>query len=132
MNLMGDNILGVIGGMGPLATEIFYRMIVEMTPTTTDQEHLYNHPARALGCAGPPRARPFAHKERFVRIGFDRDKYLRMQSERIAQRRAQFGGTLYLEFGGKLVDDMHASRVLPGFTPDNKIVTLLSLFCCTP
>lgn len=40
MNLMGDNILGVIGGMGPLATEIFYRMIVEMTPATTDQEHL--------------------------------------------------------------------------------------------
>ena len=62
-----------------------------------------------------------------MRIGFDRDKYLRMQSERIAQRRTQFGGTLYLEFGGKLVDDMHASRVLPGFTPDNKIVMLASL-----
>ena len=48
-----------------------------------------------------------------MRIGFDRDKYLRMQSERIAERRAQFGGKLYLEFGGKLIDDMHASRVLP-------------------
>ncbi|MDO4242613.1 MAG: DUF1846 domain-containing protein [Actinomyces sp.] len=62
-----------------------------------------------------------------MRIGFDRDKYLTMQSEHIAERRAQFGGTLYLEFGGKLVDDMHASRVLPGFTPDNKIVMLAEL-----
>ena len=59
-----------------------------------------------------------------MRIGFDRDKYLRMQSSHIAERRAQFGGKLYLEFGGKLIDDMHASRVLPGFTPDNKIVML--------
>ena len=62
-----------------------------------------------------------------MRIGFDRSKYLRMQSEHIAARRAQFGGKLYLEFGGKLVDDMHASRVLPGFTPDNKIVMLAEL-----
>ena len=62
-----------------------------------------------------------------TRIGFDRDKYLRMQSEHIAERRRQFGGKLYLEFGGKLVDDMHASRVLPGFTPDNKIVMLAEL-----
>ena len=62
-----------------------------------------------------------------MRIGFDRDKYLRMQSSHIAERRAQFGGKRYLEFGGKLVDDMHASRVLPGFTPDNKIVMLASL-----
>ena len=61
------------------------------------------------------------------RIGFDRDTYIRLQSEHIAQRRAQFGGKLYLEFGGKLVDDMHASRVLPGFTPDNKIVMLKEL-----
>ncbi len=62
-----------------------------------------------------------------ARIGFDRDKYLRMQSEHIAARRAELGGKLYLEFGGKLVDDMHASRVLPGFTPDNKIVMLTEL-----
>ena len=62
-----------------------------------------------------------------MRTGFDREKYLRLQSEHIARRRAQFGGKLYLEFGGKLVDDMHASRVLPGFTPDNKIVMLASL-----
>ena len=62
-----------------------------------------------------------------MRIGFDRSKYFRMQSEHIAARRAQFGGKLYLEFGGKLVDDMHASRVLPGFTPDNKIVMLAEL-----
>ena len=61
------------------------------------------------------------------RIGFDRDTYIRLQSEHIAHRRAQFGGKLYLEFGGKLVDDMHASRVLPGFTPDNKIVMLKEL-----
>ena len=62
-----------------------------------------------------------------MRIGFDRDKYLRMQSSHIAERRAQFSGKLYLEFGGKLIDDMHASRVLPGFTPDNKIVMLAEL-----
>lgn len=61
------------------------------------------------------------------KIGFDRQKYIELQSAHIAQRRQQFGGKLYLEFGGKLVDDMHASRVLPGFTPDNKIVMLAHL-----
>ena len=60
-------------------------------------------------------------------IGFDREKYISMQSEHIRERRAQFGGKLYLEFGGKLFDDMHASRVLPGFTPDNKIAMLEGL-----
>ena len=55
------------------------------------------------------------------RVGFDREKYLALQSEHIEARRQQFGGKLYLEFGGKLFDDFHASRVLPGFTPDNKI-----------
>ena len=55
------------------------------------------------------------------RIGFDNDKYLSMQSEHIRQRIAHFGGKLYLEFGGKLFDDFHASRVLPGFQPDSKI-----------
>jgi len=59
-----------------------------------------------------------------VKIGFDREKYLSLQSEHIEARRKQFGGKLYLEFGGKLFDDMHASRVLPGFTPDNKIAML--------
>ncbi len=53
--------------------------------------------------------------------GFDPDKYVARQSERIAERRERFGGKLYLEFGGKLFDDTHASRVLPGFTPDNKM-----------
>lgn len=53
--------------------------------------------------------------------GFDRDRYLALQSEHISKRRTRFGGKLYLEFGGKLFDDHHASRVLPGFTPDNKI-----------
>ena len=48
-------------------------------------------------------------------IGFDNNKYLRMQSEKIRERISQFGGKLYLEFGGKLFDDYHASRVLPGF-----------------
>ena len=61
------------------------------------------------------------------KIGFDRDKYVALQTESIEARRAQFGGKLYLEFGGKLFDDMHASRVLPGFRPDNKILMLESL-----
>ncbi|WP_203567043.1 DUF1846 domain-containing protein [Aestuariimicrobium ganziense] len=60
-------------------------------------------------------------------VGFDRDKYLTLQSHHIEARRSQFGGKLYLEFGGKLFDDMHASRVLPGFTPDNKIEMLASI-----
>ena len=55
------------------------------------------------------------------KIGFDNDKYLKMQSEHIRERIAQFGDKLYLEFGGKLFDDFHASRVLPGFMPDSKI-----------
>ncbi len=53
--------------------------------------------------------------------GFDNDKYLEMQSAHITERINQFGGKLYLEFGGKLFDDYHASRVLPGFHPDSKI-----------
>ncbi len=61
------------------------------------------------------------------RIGFDNDKYLKLQSERIKQRIGSFGGKLYLEFGGKLFDDFHASRVLPGFKPDSKINMLLQL-----
>ena len=56
--------------------------------------------------------------------GFDREKYIEMQSEHITARRAEIGGKLYLEMGGKLFDDNHASRVLPGFTPDNKIAML--------
>ena len=61
------------------------------------------------------------------KIGFDNDKYLRMQSEHIRERIAQFGGKLYLEFGGKLFDDYHASRVLPGFQPDSKLRMLLQI-----
>lgn len=57
-------------------------------------------------------------------IGFDRERYISMQSEHIGERRRKIGGKLYLEMGGKLFDDMHASRVLPGFTPDNKIAML--------
>ena len=57
-------------------------------------------------------------------IGFDREKYIELQSEHINARRKEIGGKLYLEMGGKLFDDMHASRVLPGFTPDNKIAML--------
>ena len=60
-------------------------------------------------------------------IGFDNDKYLDMQSKHIRDRIAQFGGKLYLEFGGKLFDDYHASRVLPGFKPDSKIKMLKQL-----
>ncbi|MDN6138083.1 DUF1846 domain-containing protein [Corynebacterium sp.] len=55
---------------------------------------------------------------------FDREKYILLQSEHINKRRADIGGRLYLEMGGKLFDDMHAARVLPGFTPDNKIAML--------
>ncbi len=60
-------------------------------------------------------------------IGFDNDKYLKLQSQQIRERIAQFGGKLYLEFGGKLFDDYHASRVLPGFQPDSKVNMLLQL-----
>ena len=59
--------------------------------------------------------------------GFDTEKYLRLQSQHIRDRIAQFGGKLYLEFGGKLFDDHHASRVLPGFEPDSKIRMLEQL-----
>ena len=61
------------------------------------------------------------------RIGFDNDKYLKMQSQHILQRIAQFDNKLYLEFGGKLFDDFHAVRVLPGFEPDSKLRMLLEL-----
>ena len=62
-----------------------------------------------------------------ARIGFDNDKYLQMQSAHIRERLDQFGGKLYLEFGGKLYDDNHAARVLPGFQPDSKLRMLLQL-----
>ena len=62
-----------------------------------------------------------------ARIAFDNDKYLQMQSAHIRDRIAKFGGKLYLEFGGKLYDDNHASRVLPGFQPDSKLRMLLQL-----
>ena len=61
------------------------------------------------------------------RIGFDNAKYLEMQSSHISERIAQFDNKLYLEFGGKLFDDYHASRVLPGFAPDSKIRMLKEL-----
>ena len=61
------------------------------------------------------------------KIGFDNDQYVRLQSERIRQRISKFGGKLYLEFGGKLFDDFHASRVLPGFQPDSKIRMLMEM-----
>lgn len=61
------------------------------------------------------------------KIGFDNEKYLKMQSERIKERIENFGGKLYLEFGGKLFDDFHAARVLPGFEPDSKMRMLLQL-----
>ena len=59
--------------------------------------------------------------------GFDNDKYLKMQSEHILERINKFGDKLYLEFGGKIFDDFHASRVLPGFEPDSKIRMLSRL-----
>ena len=62
-----------------------------------------------------------------MKNGFDNDKYLRIQSEHIKERIAKFGNKLYLEFGGKLFDDYHASRVLPGFQPDSKLKMLMQL-----
>ena len=62
-----------------------------------------------------------------MKIGFDNQKYLTMQSEHIKERISKFGDKLYLEFGGKLFDDYHASRVLPGFAPDSKLQMLLQL-----
>ena len=61
------------------------------------------------------------------RIGFDNDKYVKLQSQNIRDRITKFGGKLYLEFGGKLFDDFHASRVLPGFAPDSKVKMLLEM-----
>ncbi len=61
------------------------------------------------------------------RLGFDNEKYLKLQSQKIKERIALFGEKLYLEFGGKLFDDFHASRVLPGFAPDSKIKMLIEL-----
>ena len=62
-----------------------------------------------------------------MKNGFDNEKYLKIQSEHIKERIAQFGDKLYLEFGGKLFDDYHASRVLPGFHPDSKLQMLMQL-----
>ena len=66
-------------------------------------------------------------KEKMSKTGFDCDKYYKMQSEKIRERIRFFGGKLYLEFGGKLFDDYHASRVLPGFEPDTKVRLLTEL-----
>ncbi len=62
-----------------------------------------------------------------MKIGFDNNKYLKMQSEHIQERISKFDGKLYLEFGGKLFDDYHASRVLPGFSPDSKLQMLMKM-----
>ena len=62
-----------------------------------------------------------------MKHGFDNEKYLKIQSEHIKERIAKFGNKLYLEFGGKLFDDYHASRVLPGFQPDSKLTMLMQL-----
>ena len=62
-----------------------------------------------------------------MKIGFDNDKYVRIQSEHIKERISKFGNKLYLELGGKLFDDHHASRVLPGFKPDSKLSMLQQL-----
>ena len=62
-----------------------------------------------------------------MRIGFDNEKYLKMQSEHIKERIQKFDNKLYLEFGGKLFDDYHASRVLPGFAADSKLQMLMQL-----
>ena len=63
-----------------------------------------------------------------MKKGFDNEKYLKLQKEKILERISSFGNKLYLEMGGKLFDDLHASRVLPGFEPDVKII--LRRFIC--
>ena len=65
-----------------------------------------------------------------MKQGFDNEKYLRIQSEQIKKRIAQFGDKLYMEFGGKLFDNNHAARVLPGFLPDSKLRMLMQLSDC--
>ena len=65
-----------------------------------------------------------------MKCGFDNEKYLKIQSEHIKERISKFGNKLYLEFGGKLFDDYHASRVLPGFQPDSKLRMLMQLADC--
>ena len=62
-----------------------------------------------------------------MKYGFDNGKYIKIQSERIKERIAKFGDKLYMEFGGKLFDDYHASRVLPGFEPDSKLKMLMQM-----
>ena len=62
-----------------------------------------------------------------MKKAFDNKKYLELQSENILNRVNKFGNKLYLEFGGKLFDDYHASRVLPGFEPDTKLKMLLKI-----
>ena len=61
------------------------------------------------------------------KTGFDNKNYIELQSKNIRDRIAMFGGKLYMEFGGKLFDDYHAARVLPGFEPDAKVKMLLEL-----
>ena len=62
-----------------------------------------------------------------MKTGFDNEKYLQMQSSHIRERISHFDNKLYLEFGGKLFDDYHASRVLPGFQPNSKMRMLMQL-----
>ena len=62
-----------------------------------------------------------------MKIGFDNEKYVELQSQHILERINRFDNKLYLEFGGKLFDDYHASRVMPGFAPDSKIRLLKKL-----
>lgn len=69
----------------------------------------------------------YEEREDIMRIGFDHDRYTAMQSEQIKKRIKKFGGKLYMELGGKLFDDFHAARVLPGFHPDSKIEMLLTM-----
>ena len=66
-------------------------------------------------------------KTKEMKIGFDNEKYVTLQSQHIRERINQFDNKLYLEFGGKLFDDYHASRVLPGFAPDSKLHMLKQL-----
>ena len=70
---------------------------------------------------------PHASARSVPQVGFDRERYIALQSDRIRARQREIGGRLYLEMGGKLFDDLHAARVLPGFAPDTKIAMLEQL-----
>ncbi|MCS6712277.1 DUF1846 domain-containing protein [Brachybacterium sp. EF45031] len=102
--------------------------MADQHPAPTDPRSSDPTDAQASSARTPDERTPVERSAAATRpVGFDREKYIALQSEHIHERRRRIGGRLYLEMGGKLFDDYHASRVLPGFTPDNKIAMLEAL-----